>query len=68
MKAIPIHVIPTQLVQTFEKRLAVLDGAEAAVATSSGMAGVHAVTLAYLKAGDHVVCSRAVFGSIISSV
>ena len=31
-------------VQTFEKRLAVLDGAEAAVATSSGMAGVHAVT------------------------
>ena len=31
-------------VQTFEKRLAVLDGAEAAVATSSGMAGVHAIT------------------------
>ncbi len=53
-------------VQAFEKRLAVLDGAEAAVATSSGMAGVHAITLAYLKAGDHVVCSRAVFGSIIS--
>ena len=53
-------------VQAFEKRLAVLDGAEAAVATSSGMAGVHAVTLAYLKSGDHVVCSRAVFGSIIS--
>ena len=53
-------------VQTFEKRLAVLDGAEAAVATSSGMAGVHAVTLAYLKSGDHVICSRAVFGSILS--
>ena len=53
-------------VQAFEKRLAVLDGAERAVATSSGMAAVHAVTLAYLKAGDHVVCSRAVFGSIIS--
>ena len=53
-------------VQAFEKRLAVLDGAEAAVATSSGMAGVHAITLAYLKSGDHVICSRAVFGSILS--
>ena len=53
-------------VQAFEKRLAVLDGAEAAVATSSGMAGVHAVTLAYLKSSDHVICSRAVFGSILS--
>ncbi|AXY56859.1 O-succinylhomoserine sulfhydrylase [Acinetobacter chinensis] len=53
-------------VHTFEKRLAVLDGAERAVATSSGMAAVHAVCLAYLKAGDHVICSRAVFGSIIS--
>ena len=46
--------------------MAVLDGAEAAVATSSGMAGVHAITLAYLKSGDHVICSRAVFGSILS--
>ena len=53
-------------VQTFEKRLAVLDGAERAVATSSGMAAVQAICMAYLKAGDHVVCSRAVFGSIIS--
>ena len=53
-------------VQAFEKRLAILDGAERAVATSSGMAAVHAICLAYLKAGDHVVCSRAVFGSIIS--
>lgn len=53
-------------VQAFEKRLAILDGAERAVATSSGMAAVHAICMAYLKAGDHVVCSRAVFGSIIS--
>jgi len=53
-------------VQAFEKRLAVLDGAERAVATSSGMAAVHAVCMAYLKAGDHVICSRAVFGSILS--
>ncbi len=53
-------------VHTFEKRLAKLDGAERAVATSSGMAAVHAICMAYLKAGDHVICSRAVFGSIIS--
>lgn len=53
-------------VQAFEKRLAILDGAERAVATSSGMAAVHALCMAYLKAGDHVICSRAVFGSIIS--
>ena len=60
----PRYTNPT--VQAFEKRLAILDGAERAVATSSGMAAVHAICLAYLKAGDHVVCSRAVFGSIIS--
>ena len=53
-------------VQAFEKRLAVLDGAERAVATSSGMAAVHAMCMAYLKAGDHVICSRAVFGSTVS--
>lgn len=53
-------------VHTFEKRLAALEGAERAVATSSGMAAVHAVCLAYLKAGDHVICSQSVFGSIIS--
>ena len=53
-------------VQAFEKRLAILDGAEGAVATSTGMAAVHALCMAYLKAGDHVICSRAVFGSIIS--
>ncbi len=53
-------------VHTFEKRLAKLDGAERAIATSSGMAAVHAMCMAYLKAGDHVICSRAVFGSIIS--
>ena len=53
-------------VHTFEKRLAKLDGAERAIATSSGMAAIHAMCMAFLKAGDHVVCSRAVFGSIIS--
>ena len=53
-------------VAMFEKRLAALEGAERAVATSSGMAAIMAVAMAYLKAGDHVICSRAVFGSTVS--
>ncbi|MEQ1454445.1 O-succinylhomoserine sulfhydrylase [Acinetobacter seifertii] len=53
-------------VSMFEKRLAALDGAERAVATSSGMGAILSVAMAYLKAGDHVICSRAVFGSIVA--
>ena len=53
-------------VAMFEKRLAALEGAERAVATSSGMAAIMAVMMAFLKAGDHVICSRAVFGSTVS--
>ncbi|USP38842.1 O-succinylhomoserine sulfhydrylase [Acinetobacter sp. XS-4] len=53
-------------VSMFEKRLAALDGAERAVATSSGMGAILSVTMAYLKAGDHVICSRAVFGSVVA--
>ncbi|MFT4021666.1 MAG: O-succinylhomoserine sulfhydrylase [Acinetobacter sp.] len=52
-------------VAMFEKRLAALDGAERAVATGSGMGAILAVTMAYLKAGDHVICSRDVFGSTV---
>ena len=50
----------------FEKRLAALEGAERAVATSTGMAAIMAVAMAFLKLGDHVICSRAVFGSTVS--
>ncbi|OUY07464.1 O-succinylhomoserine sulfhydrylase [Acinetobacter populi] len=53
-------------VAMFEKRLAALDGAERAVATSSGMAAIISIVLAFLKTGDHVVCSRAMFGSSVS--
>ncbi|WP_215901944.1 O-succinylhomoserine sulfhydrylase [Acinetobacter seifertii] len=53
-------------VSMFEKRLAALDGAERAVATSSGMGAILSVAMAYLKAGDHVICSRAVFGSVVA--
>ncbi len=50
-------------VRYFQERLAALEGGEACVATSSGMAAVLAVMLGLLKAGDHVVCSRSVFGT-----
>lgn len=50
-------------VRTFEERLAALEGAEACVATSSGMAAILATCLGLLQAGDHVLCSRSVFGT-----
>ena len=50
-------------VSAFEQRMAELEGAEAARATASGMAAVTAAMLAPLQAGDHVVASRAMFGS-----
>ncbi len=53
-------------VQAFERRMAALEGAERAVATASGMAAILSIGLSLLKCGDHVVCSRSVFGSIVS--
>lgn len=50
-------------VATFEKRMIALEGAEAARATASGMAAVTAAMLCQLKAGDHVVAAKALFGS-----
>lgn len=50
-------------VRTFEERIAALEGGEAAVATSSGMAAILSTCIALLKAGDHIVCSRSVFGT-----
>jgi O-succinylhomoserine sulfhydrylase len=50
-------------VRTFEQRLAALEGGESCVATASGMAAILATCAALLKAGDHVVCSRSVFGT-----
>ena len=50
-------------VRAFEERLAALEGGETAVATASGMAAIFAVCMALLRSGDHVVCSRDVFGA-----
>jgi O-succinylhomoserine sulfhydrylase len=50
-------------VKTFEDRLALLEGVEGCRATASGMAAVHTALVGLLKAGDHLVASRALFGS-----
>jgi O-succinylhomoserine sulfhydrylase len=50
-------------VKTFEDRLALLEGVEGCRATASGMAAVHTALVGLLKAGDHMVASRALFGS-----
>ncbi|MEK1892546.1 MAG: O-succinylhomoserine sulfhydrylase [Rhizobium sp.] len=47
----------------FEKRMCALEGAEEARATASGMAAVTAAILCQVKAGDHIVAARALFGS-----
>ncbi|QRI63496.1 O-succinylhomoserine sulfhydrylase [Shinella sp. PSBB067] len=47
----------------FEKRMCMLEGAEDARATASGMAAVSSAILCQLKAGDHIVAARALFGS-----
>lgn len=50
-------------VTMFEERMALLEGAEAARATATGMAAVNAAILCQLAAGDHVVAAKALFGS-----
>ena len=52
-------------VRMFEERMAALEGAEDAFATASGMAAVNASLMSMLKAGDHVVSARALFGSCL---
>ena len=50
-------------VRTFEQRLAAMEGGESCVATSSGMAAILATCMGLLRAGDHIVSSRAIFGT-----
>ncbi|HKX52918.1 MAG TPA: O-succinylhomoserine sulfhydrylase [Nitrosospira sp.] len=53
-------------VTAFQERLAALEGAEACVATSSGMSAILACTMGLLRAGDHIVASRSLFGATVS--
>ncbi len=50
-------------VRVFQDRIAALEGGEAAVATASGMAAILSTCMAHLQSGDHIVCSRSVFGT-----
>jgi len=52
-------------VTMMERRLAALEGSEACIGTSSGMAAILMLIMGILKSGDHVVCSQSVFGSTI---
>ena len=52
-------------VAMFEDRIAALEGAEDAFATASGMAAVNGALMSLVSAGDHVVASRALFGSCL---
>lgn len=52
-------------VRTFEERLAALEGTERCVATSSGMSAILSTFMGLLKAGDHIVASRSIFGTTV---
>lgn len=52
-------------VRAFEQRLAAMEGAERCVGTASGMAAILSTFIALLQAGDHIVCSRSVFGTTV---
>ena len=52
-------------VSAFEQRLAALEGAEACVATASGMSAIMALVLAHLKQGDHIVTANSLFGATV---
>ncbi len=53
-------------VQTFEKRLAALEGGEACIATASGMAATASLVFGTMKQGEHMVVSRNLFGSTVN--
>jgi O-succinylhomoserine sulfhydrylase len=52
-------------VMMMERRLAAMEGTSGCIATSSGMAAILLIVMGLLKGGDHIVCSRSVFGSTI---
>jgi O-succinylhomoserine sulfhydrylase len=55
-------------VTSMEMRLAAMEGTEACIAAASGMGAILLLCMGLLKAGDHVVCSRSVFGSTIKLI
>lgn len=53
-------------VTALERRLAAMEGTEAAIGASTGMGAILMMCMGLLKAGDHVICSRSVFGSTLN--
>ncbi|MDB5947583.1 MAG: O-succinylhomoserine sulfhydrylase [Ramlibacter sp.] len=53
-------------VTSFEQRLAAMEGTQAAIGASTGMGAILMLCMGLLKAGDHVICSRSVFGSTMN--
>lgn len=53
-------------VRTFEERLAAMEGCERCVATSSGMSAILSTCMGLLKAGDHIVASKSIFGTTVN--
>jgi O-succinylhomoserine sulfhydrylase len=52
-------------VSMMQDRLAALEGAEACIATASGMSAILAMSMSLLRAGDHVICANGVFGATV---
>lgn len=52
-------------VRTFEERLALMEGGERCVATASGMGAIMTTCYALLEQGDHIISSKAIFGSTV---
>jgi O-succinylhomoserine sulfhydrylase len=55
-------------VTSFERRLAAMEGTEAAIGASTGMGAILMMCMGLLKSGDHVICSRSMFGSTIALI
>lgn len=55
-------------VQVFEKRLAALERSEACIATASGMAAINLLFMGTMRAGEHIVCTRNMFGSTVNQI
>ena len=53
-------------VTSFEQRLAAMEGTQAAIAAATGMGAILLLCMGLLKSGDHVICSRSVFGSTLN--
>jgi O-acetylhomoserine/O-acetylserine sulfhydrylase-like pyridoxal-dependent enzyme len=49
-------------IHALQEKVAALEGAEAALATASGMAAISSAILGYVKAGDHIVAARSLYG------